>query len=356
MKKFIAQAHIALADRENVLAQLYAHMSEHSAELEILADSEILHFSEAHALFSRDGDGTIIDVTAQSLEAIYFARMALTAHILEFSDHHVPDIVWHGDGNDITRPPNFQLLEVVACHSVTPHMRRVTFRSDDVSRFAPMDALHLNIMVQHPGRNTPQWPLVGANGLIHWEDPLTRPILRKYTVRTVNCDAGLMDIDFVLHEDAGPGAVFAMQVKIGDQVGIMGPGGGGLKNADWYLFAGDETALPAISRMLESLPVKARGIALIEVADEREIQPLATCSGIEIRWLVRQGKMSGTTQDLADAVEQVQFPDDGSRIYVWAGCEFEAFRRIRGFLRHDRGLEKNQHLVVSYWRRGNSED
>lgn len=356
MKKFIAQARIALTDPETVLTQVCAHMIEHDAEVETCGDERVLRFLDSRAHFSREENTTLINITAQSLEGIYFTRMALTSHILEFAEHEVPEIEWQGDGADITRPPNFQILKVTACHDLTPHMRRITLHGADISRFVPMDALHLNILVQHPERNAPQWPTVGANGLIHWAEPQTRPVMRKYTVRSLNAAAGTMEIDFVLHDDAGPGAAFAMQVKAGDQVGIMGPGGGGLAEADWYLFAGDETALPAIGRMLETLPEQARGIALIEVADESEVQPLTTRSAVEVQWLLRNGKQAGTTQILAEAVEHVALPEDGSAIYVWAGCEFEAFRRIRGFLRNQRGLKKHEHLVVSYWRRGKSED
>ena len=50
-------------------------------------------------------------------------------------------------------------------------------------------------------------------------------------------------------------------LKPGDRIGVVGPGGGGLVEAEWYLFAGDETALPAIGRMLEHLPATAKGTA-----------------------------------------------------------------------------------------------
>lgn len=355
MKNFVAQARIVLADPESVLAQVCTHMIEHDAEVEIHGNQRILRFLDSHARFTYENGATYIHVTAPSLEGIYFTRMALTSHILEFAQHEVPAIEWKGDGEDIARPPNFQIMEVVSCHFITPHMRRLTLHGADISRFSPMDALHLNILIQHPDCTEPQWPTVGNNGLIHWEDPQRRPVMRKYTVRSLDVETGMMVIDFVLHEDAGPGSALAMHVKTGDQLGIMGPGGGGLTQADWYLFAGDETALPAIGRMLEYLPEAARGIALIEVADANEIQALSTRSGVEVRWLLRNGAPAGTTQILAEAVEQIALPQDGSSLYVWAGCEFEAFRRIRGYLRNERGLSKHEHLVVSYWRKGKTE-
>ena len=71
----------------------------------------------------------------------------------------------------------------------------------------------------------------------------------------------------------------------GDPVGILGPGGGEGPVADWVVLAGDETALPAIGRILEELPSDARGVAIVEVADAREEQDLPHPPGVALRWL-----------------------------------------------------------------------
>lgn len=355
MDEFASTARIQLGDPEAVIAAMCKHMLDHDVELEEGEGWRILRFPNARARFSHEGGATLVDVSAPSLEGIYFARMLVASHILEFADGEVPAVEWTGDGNDLARPPNFQILQVAAVRDISPHMRRITFSGENVGRFAGMDALHLNILVQQPGLAEPQWPSVGRNGLIEWKDPERRPFFRKYTVRKVDAVAGTLDIDFVLHADAGPGARLAQSATPGDHVGVAGPGGGGLVDADWYLFAGDETALPAISRMLEHLPQRARGKVLIEIADERERQPLAFKADIEVCWLCRNGAEPGTTSLLVDAVRAVAFPNDGSSVYAWAGCEFDAFRAIRACLRGERGLKKHENLVVSYWRRGTSE-
>jgi NADPH-dependent ferric siderophore reductase len=356
MKEFVAQARIALADPETVIAPFCEHMVEHGASVEACNGEHVVRFANSRARFSHEADVMRIDATAASLEELYFIRLTVASHIVEFAGAQTPEISWTGDGGDFVRPPNFQILRIVGVRNVTPHMRRITFSGADIDRLTNMSALHLNILVQHPDLTEPQWPSVGANGLVRWQDPERRPSFRKYTVRSFDLPAGTIDIDFVIHADAGPGSTFAEHAKAGDQVGIVGPGGGGLVDAEWYLFAGDETALPAIGRMLENLPENARGKALIEVADESEIQPLSFKAGIEVEWLCRNGATAGTTQLLADAVRRTAFPADGTSVYAWAGCEFEAFRAIRAYLRKERGLSKQENLIVSYWRRGKSED
>jgi NADPH-dependent ferric siderophore reductase len=354
-REYTAQGSIGLKDPEPVIAQLCEHMLEHNAEVSETTEGPVLRLAGISARFSRDGDRTLVDIVAPDLESLCIARMTVASHILEFSGDDQPDIAWTGDGGDVSRPPNFQLFDVVACRAITPHMRRLTLAGENVARFAGMDALHLNLMVQQPGVTQPQWPHIGPSGMMAWDDPDERPFMRKYTVRSVDLIAGVIDIDFVLHEDAGPGSRFAEAVSVGDRVGVLGPGGGGLIEADWYLFAGDETALPAIARMLEHLPGTAVGRVLLEVADAAEIQQLEKPAAIEIEWLLRDGRAPGTTTLLADAVRTTVFPTGDERRYVWVGCEFETFRTLRNFVRQEKRMKNDEHLVVSYWRRGMAE-
>ena len=235
MREFIAQTRIELLNSDHVLTQVCAHMIEHDAEVEMRGETRVLRFLDAQADLTCEGNEVLIDVRSKTLEGIYFTRMALTSHILEFSEHKIPLFEWAGDGETIVRPPNFQILEVVSCQNITPYMRRIAFKADNIARFMPMDALHLNILIQHPDRTGPQWLAVGTNGLVHWEDPQTRPVFRKYTVRSLDSHTGIMEIDFVLHDDAGPSSDLAERINIGDQVGVMGSDGGGLVEADWYL-------------------------------------------------------------------------------------------------------------------------
>lgn len=356
MMTFSAQTRVALSDPEAIIAPVCEHMLEHGGVARMEGGVRILEFSGARARFSLTDDGTLVDVEANSLESLYFVRVAVASHILEFAEPAAPTIVWSGDGGELARPPNFQILRITDVQDITPHMRRISFHGDNVTRFAAMNALHLNVLCQHPDLAAPQWPTVGSNGLAQWEDPERRPSLRKYTVRSLDVAAGSLDIDFVLHTDAGPGSALAETAQVGAEIGVIGPGGGGLVEADWYFFAGDETALPAIARMLEHLPVQARGKAFIEVADQNEVQRLECQADIEVTWLYRNGAAAGTTSLLIDAVRSTALPDDGSSVYVWAGCEFATFRQIRSYCRSELGLTKDEHLVVSYWNRGNSSE
>jgi NADPH-dependent ferric siderophore reductase len=71
--------------------------------------------------------------------------------------------------------------------------------------------------------------------------------------------------------------------------------------ADWYLLAGDETALPAIGRMLEDVPTTARVVVRIEVDSLADRQPLHSAAALDLQWLSREGRPAGTTALLAQA-------------------------------------------------------
>lgn len=89
--------------------------------------------------------------------------------------------------------------------------------------------------------------------------------IRTYTIRRIHAQQGWFEVDFVLHEDAGPGSRWAAQATKGQQIGLSGPGGRTASPAGWMLLAGDETALPAIARIGEALPAATTGVVIIEV-------------------------------------------------------------------------------------------
>lgn len=197
----------------------------------------------------------------------------------------------------------------------------------------------------------PAWPTTGANGVTHYP-PADILAIRKYTFRNIDVAAGTFDVDFVLHDNPGPGASFAASAKIGDVIGLGGPGGSSAPlDRSWYLLVGDETALPAISRLLEALPPDARGRAIIEVDSSEERQRLTAPQNFEFQWLYRNGESPGDADRLADAVRSTQLPSADESRFVWVGCEYDDFKTIRDYVRNDCGLSKHESLIVSYWRR-----
>ncbi|MDQ0324906.1 NADPH-dependent ferric siderophore reductase [Rhodopseudomonas julia] len=353
MSNLRARAVVSVADPEPIIAAVCTYLAEY--------DTDVRRDGSFHRIFYDFGNGSLralreaieLEAEARDISGLFYMRMALAAHLKEFAGAPSPEIVWAGDGDDIETPPNFRPVSVRKMHDITQHMRRITFAGEDLERFADDDNLHLGLIIPPEGGKL-IWPKVGRDGLLQWDPETPTPAMRRYTVRRCNPATGEIDIDFVLHDDAGPGTAFAVHAQPGVMAGLAGPSGGSIvRGRDWYLLAGDETALPAISRFLEILPADTPGRVLIEVAGAEDEQPMGG-GAIEVEWIHRGADRPGLR--LSEAVRAVEFPPDAASPYVWAACEFNAFKAIRNHLRTERGLKKQDHLVVAYWRQGEPED
>lgn len=240
----------------------------------------------------------------------------------------------------------FRMAKVVSNERITPRMARITLHDPDFARFRS-DAYddHVKLFFARPGE-TLALPLAGPNGL---EFPGgIRPEGRDYTPRRFDTDRAELVIDFVLHGD-GPAAGWAEVAKPGDTLGVGGPRASFVVRGefDWYLLAGDDTALPAIGRRIEELPAGANIIAIIEVAGEAERQTFDTAANLDLRWVLRSA--GGT---LADAVRQAALPPGTG--YAFVAGESAASAAIREHLvalGHDPDFIK----AAGYWRAGEAD-
>lgn len=269
-------------------------------------------------------------------------------------------------------------------------------------------------------------------------DPEERGSMRTYTVRESRCNWAEpeIDIDFVMHFDAagrgGPASQWAASALPGDRVWLIGPNlqaancataeaYGGIEwrpgLAQRILLAGDETAVPAISSILEALPPNLSGHAFLEVADPADFRDISTDSAVEITWLARHERPHG---ELLDAVvrraipvpawislavpfsvaveadsaagrslaaaaarpepEEVNIDEtilwetpqrlqvsalEGSRnpgrppgalpFYAWIAGEAALVGGLRRYLVRDVGVDRKQVAFMGYWRRGRAE-
>jgi NADPH-dependent ferric siderophore reductase len=178
------------------------------------------------------------------------------------------------------------------------------------------------------------------------------PVTRTYTVRQWNAEHREMVLDFVIHGDEGLAGPWAKRVQPGETVRFMGPGGAYAPDpaADWHLFAGDESALPAIARSLEALPDGARAFAFVEVEGPQEEQKID--SDVEVVWLHRGGRPVG--QALVEAVRGLDFPE--GRVHAFVHGEAGCVKELRKLLRVEREIPREDLSISGYWRLGHNED
>lgn len=346
---------VALPEPARVMEALLDHFHGHG-EVTRQEDGGSIRTQYGVADVAFDATTLIFNVQADEDAGLAFMKYAIAEHVIEFAgkDGSAPKLVWEGDGAAGTPLAYLRVMEVVSTTNITPHMRRVRLKGDDLQRYA-RGGLHIRLLFPPKTVAEPKWPVMGEDGRPVWPDGDYQLTARVYTIRAVDVIAGHVDIDMVVHGDDSdaPGSNWAMNTKPGDIVGMTGPGGGNAADAaDWYLLAGDETALPAIGRIVERLPETARVLVRIEIDSAAEEQVLVSKANLDVQWLHRNGREAGTTTLLEDAVKAVDFPDPDSNLNVWVGCEFDAFRNIRSFIRKEKNIARDKHLVVAYWRRG----
>jgi NADPH-dependent ferric siderophore reductase len=351
---FTATADVRMENTRAAQADLAHYFSEFGT-VEWQGASSTIALSFGTLQIRPDATHLVVHAAAGDESSLGYLKLALAERLLAFAGPSGPRIVWRGHDGAGRALPYFREMRVIRRSLVTPHMQRLTLTGPDIGRFA-VNGLHVRLLIPRTASSPMPWPVMGEDGRPSRPADAPRPFARAYTIRRIDVDAGEIDIDFVLHEGTHtPGANFARAAQIGDAVGMTGPGGGNVAEADWYLLAGDETALPAIARILENLPPTACAIVKIEIAEDEERQPLLSAARLDVHWLTRRGRAAGTTKLLADAVREIDWPGDHDRQFAWVACEHRAFQEIRTYLRDTRGLQRHQHLCAAYWRRGFSE-
>src|SRR5690606_14980922 len=119
------------------------------------------------------------------------------------------------------------------------------------------------------------------------------------------------------------------------------------------LLVGDETALPAIARWLRELPADAEAVAVVEVADAADEQPLPSPARTTVRWLHRDGDAAPGAYRLADAVRAGVLPPP--RRYAWGAGEASCVQAVRRVLVDERGIDPRDLSARGYWKRGTAD-
>lgn len=219
--------------------------------------------------------------------------------------------------------PEFQTARVESVTELTSSFLRVRLRGGDIPRLAG-DMIHFRLLLP-PDPDHPVWPRIAAGGTTAWpkgDDALHMPV---YTTRYIGED--WLDFDIFRHE-GGKTMIWAQSGPEDQVIGLMGPGGGGLPMAEKILFAGDETALPAIARMLEDprCPEDVQVLLSDGDWDYRIDHPYERCA------------------DLSAAVIEAMSPDR----FTWMGAGRAQVQPVRKQARKN-GFERTMMHLVNYW-------
>ncbi|QPE05542.1 siderophore-interacting protein [Microbacterium schleiferi] len=289
---------------------------------------------------------------------------------------------------------------VSAVDRVSPTFVRITFTGADFDEFGdPERVLDQRIKLIFPP-SSGRLPDLGHPGGDWWSAFLAIPedergSMRTYSMRQLRVDEGgtSVVVDFVLHLEpgfTGPASSWASQASVGDELLLIGPrrgrpSGGGIEyapgDAREILLAGDETAAPAIARILEDIDRDAVGLAVIEVPSDADALSIDAPRGVDVRWVPRDGATVGsalipTVLGELGATATVTVTDDGTEEllwetpvfsgsgealddttdaidrYFWIAGESSVVTTLRRHLVKDLGIHRSQVAFMGYWRRG----
>jgi NADPH-dependent ferric siderophore reductase len=288
---------------------------------------------------------------------------------------------------------------VSSVERVSPSFVRITFSGADLADFGTPGRVldqRIKLVFPAPGGSVPRlsasddwysaWLALPAD---------ERGAMRTYSIREllVSGDETLLVVDFVLHlapGSIGPASRWADAAAAGDELLVIGPRrgrkeDGGIEyapgDARAILLAGDETAAPAIARILEDVDRDTQGVAFIEIPEDADILPIATPPGVEVRWLPRSGDAHGTrlipavldhlgaaapaviadvdtedplweTPTFSSLGESVAESENHADRYFWIAGESGVVTTLRRHLVKDLGIDRSQVAFMGYWRHG----
>lgn len=286
-------------------------------------------------------------------------------------------------------------VAVARLERLSPSFLRVTFTGPDLHEYADLglDA-RMKLVLPAPVGGYAHLPRDEA-WFQQWRalpEEHRNPI-RTYTTRAVRPEVGEVDVDVVLHGDAGPASRWATSVRPGDEAVLMGPNAlspgphGGVEfgvpdDRRPVLLAGDETAVPAITSILGQLPADTTGAAFLEVPQEGDRLNLTVPAGVTVTWLARGDQPHGALlvpavhgaagamvhgagapsgrelEDVdvdADILWEVPAESGAGELYAWFAGEAGVIKALRRHLVGELGVDRGSVSFMGYWRAGRAE-
>ena len=242
-------------------------------------------------------------------------------------------------------PPPFRTVSVRNKDHLSPRMIRVTLGGSELAGLEIGEpAASVRLLLPSPGASRlviPEW-----NGNEFLLGDGSRPLIRTFTPRHLDAHKNEIDIDMVVHAD-GHASHWAKQAAMGDSAAVSGPGRGYKVDpeAPAFLLAGDESAIPAISQLLETIPQHLPVDVHIEITSADARIELPHHAMARVSWHINNTGIPG-----AELVAAVGVATIGSEVRVWCAGEAAAMHQIRTNLFKERGLPRPQATVRGYWK------
>ena len=323
-----------------VLDHIHTHAVEYGLSVTRVSNGlDVVHGAASVAIRIK-GETFSVRIEAPTEVQLHQARDS----VIYLLDQVMPQIgarlAWTGTATARNRPPNFHVATVCGVEQVSANFLRVHMACDDVAALC-VGGMHFSLLLPPAGR-APVWPVLNDRMRTVWPADADTLHRAAYTFTSLDPALGRFTFDIFAHA-GGRTTDWVRHVTGGEVVGIMGPGSGDFPVTDDLLIAGDETALPAIRRILEQSPPTRAGRALIEIGNPADIVPITVPPLMTLDWLLR-----GRDQDLCAQLLTIDhLPRE---TFVWVAAEQATIRQVKAHFR-TLGLARDRSYLSYYWTR-----
>jgi len=219
---------------------------------------------------------------------------------------------------------------------LTPAYVRVRLTGPELRGFsAPGADDHVRLYLAPPGSAAPPTPE-------QWREFDSR----EYTPVDNDAEAGWVDFDVLVHA-TGTGSEWAANARIGSVCAIAGPrrSNAVAGEPDALFLAGDETAIPAITRFLRQRRPGTPASVVVEVSADNVQVPLPVDEATTLTLLVRPG------ENLAEVLAGMTANDRPSgNVLAFVAAESSVVPVARELLGERWAIPTEAVIVKGYWR------
>ncbi|TXR53664.1 siderophore-interacting protein [Reinekea thalattae] len=251
-------------------------------------------------------------------------------------------------------------LTVVEKISLNQQMQRLVLAHpelDDARIPEDFGGLHIKLLFKQPHQSELMLP-EPIEGKLHWPPRELKPLARTYSISDYNAAKNSISVDFVKHDPAGIASEFASQCRIGDQVGLGGPGPMRMANyaASHYLFVGDLSAVAAIAAAIKHLPEKADVTVLIELPEQSDANNIKQLYFAEMNHRLEfiEQRFS-PEQTLLPCIEQLGIAGSHDLWSITLAGEHHTVVSLKKYFLNN-GITKDRLYAVPYWRKDFDEE
>ena len=305
--------------------------------VERLASKTVITAPLGQVSFSGDENSTKLSFLSQTKAELQLFKELYAGRLKKLGLDS--NIKWDKSAGSI--PFNQIRCQVTYCDRISKNFARLRLQGDFSVFRTDAAGLHFRFLLGPDGVG---WPYLDDNGLTLWPLGISKWHRPVFTVRKIAVDADWIEVDVALHT-SGRITNWLQELKVGDEIAINGPSGSKMPKADNMFLFGDETAMPAIMRIIENNPPGTRVSATLALRDEKDLQ--ATPDGKKLK--IKTVKMEDESALLNELYENCH---KFSGCFLFFAAERSQALRAREFIKASPVSVKSS-KISSYWTKTN---